>query len=253
MLIFTILMAGIAVLFTIIGIIWLKGGGIKMMSLWNLMSEKKRDKIDQKAFLRFNGMIMITIAFVCAISAVFTSFAFNWGYLPGFLAIILGGLLAVWSSYAKAFRKKDSDEKPLEDDPKKRKKSLVLLGIFVLITMLPMGWLFFEGTRPINSSFSTDSVTFSGFYGITVPFDEIAAIYLLEQSMEEIGSGNRRMAHATPGNLRGRFANGHLLVQNPDIGPTIRISRHTAGPMFISLSTPEATLELFEELYNAAQ
>jgi len=246
-------MAGIAVLFTIIGIIWLKGGGIKMMSLWNLMSEKKRDKIDQKAFLRFNGMIMITVALVCTISAVFTSFAFNWGYLPGFLAILLGAVLAFWSPYAKAFRKRDSDGEPLEDDPTKRKKSLILLGIFVLVTMLPMGWLFFEGTRPINPRITADAVTFSGFYGVTVPFDEIAAIYLLDQSMEEIGSGNRRMAHATPGNLRGRFVNGHLLVQNPDTGPTIRISRHTAGPMFVSLSSPGATRELFEELYDAAR
>ncbi|MCL2854402.1 MAG: DUF3784 domain-containing protein [Defluviitaleaceae bacterium] len=249
MLILTILMAAIAVLFAIIGVIWMRGGGIKIM--W--MSEERQAKIDQKTYLHFNGMVILVTAGICAISALFTHFGFSWGYLPGFFALLVFVGATVWSSISKSFRIKDEDGKALTDKPAKRKKALILIGIFVLVTMLPAGWLFFEGTRPIRANFSDNSLSFAGLYGITVQFSEIAEVHLYQYSMEDIGTGIRRMGHGTPNNLRGRFAAGHLIVQSPDQGPTIRISRRTAGPLYISLSTPEATQNLYENIRGNLQ
>jgi len=243
-----ILQTGIAILFAIIGSIWLRGKGIKMMSLWNAMSDKKKEKIDQKAFLRFNAFVILAAAAVNALSALFVFMGFSWGYLPGILAILLLVVLAVYATFAKTFRIKDEDGEPLTDDPTKRKKTLILIGVFIIVTMLPMGWLFFEGTRPIRADFAPSSVSFSGLYGISVPFDEITEVYLYDKSMNDIGAGIRRMGHGTPSNLRGRFDAGHLLVQNPDEGPTIRISRRTAGPLYISLRTSQATETLYRDI-----
>jgi len=239
-----ILQTGIAVLFAIIGSIWLRGKGFGMFN----MPEKMRNKIDQKPFLRFNALNILVASVINALSAIFIFAGFSWGYLPGVLSIFILAALAIYSILTKSFRLKGEDGEPLADDPAKRKKTLILIGVFVAVTMLPIVWLFFEGTRPIRADFAPSSVSFSGLYGISVPFDEITEVYLYDKSMIDIGAGIRRMGHGTPNNLRGRFDAGHLLVQNPDEGPTIRISRRTAGPLYISLRTPQATEVLYRDM-----
>lgn len=249
--IMAILQAGIAVLFTIIGLIWFKGKGIKMVSFWRVMSDKRKETIDQKAFLRFNACIILIAAGANASSAFFGLLGSSFGYLPGVLSIGILAVLSSYSTFAKRFRLKDDNGEPLDhhQDSKKQKKNLIFIGVLLAIITLPVVWLSLEGIRPIRAEFSPGWVNFSsGLYGIAVPFNEITEVYLYQMSMNDIGTGRRHMGHGTPNNLRGRFDAGHLLVQNPDEGPTIRISRRTAGPLYISLRTPQATDLLYYDI-----
>jgi len=174
-----------------------------------------------------------------------------------FSVALLGMVSAnIYSMRSKKFIKKDAPDDTSASDPKKireRKIKLIAGIVFTLVIAIPVGWLVMEGVRPINVSLSDTELRVRGIYGTAVAIEDILELTLEPYSMAEIGTGGRRMGHATTNNLRGSFGVGQLLITNPDEGPTIRIERRGDNALFISLADAADTIVLYEDIRRAIE
>jgi|GEM_PF-1796153 len=260
MIFLSIVLAVLAVFTGVIGLIWFIGKGGNIMNWYGSMEPAIKATFDEKAFLRFNGKAMLILAGVLAVSTILVYFGHFWTMWVVVFASFVLGAANIFSLKSKHFRLKDSDGKPIEpeksDDPKvaKRKKAqLIVAGVVSALVLIVVGWLMIEGSRDVRVNFEQNSMTIRGLYGETINHSEIHSVELLPQSITEFGTGGRRMGHGTQNNLRGRFGAGQLHIQNPDEGPTIRINRINATPIFISLATTEATVTLYNDIQNVLQ
>lgn len=57
----------LAIVFTILGVVLLKGKGEKLIAVYRLMPKAKKDKIDKKDFCRFNGKVSLAMALCCVL------------------------------------------------------------------------------------------------------------------------------------------------------------------------------------------
>jgi hypothetical protein len=245
------------------GLLWINGKGGGLMNGWNSMDKEKKALYDERAFLRFNGLMMLTAAAVWAVSAFIIYLGHFWGMTISVLAVIPIAAGNIYSLRSNRFRKKDADGKvlkpdPITTDPKKarERKAKVIMGVFfgVVVTGL-VAWLLISGSGPIFVDVASDSLTIRGQYGTTINFSDISDIELVESSMTAIGVGRRTNGMATPSVLRGHFSRGDvrmlLFIQQQQEGPTIRISRINAGPVYISTSDAAETRAIHNNIMQA--
>jgi len=251
---FTAIMAGLSFLLLIIGALWFFGKGGGLMNGYNNMDKERKARYDEKALLRFNGAVMLIVAAVVAVCALLNHMGMSWAFTVGIVSVLVMAAVNVFSLRSKRFIKKDAPEELDKNDPKvvrARKAKLIVSIAAVLVLGLPLGWIMLEGTRPINATVTDSELRVRGLYGLTIGFDEIHTLYLDERAVEEIGTGRRRMGHGTQNNLRGSFANGQMLIQNPSEGPTIHIVRIGDVDVFISMRYADETRDLYQQLRDA--
>ncbi|MCL2753467.1 MAG: DUF3784 domain-containing protein [Defluviitaleaceae bacterium] len=257
MILFTIISASIAVLFAIIGLLWFFGKGANMMNSYNVMDPARKALIDEKAFLRFNGKVTLIVALVIGVCAALYHFGHTWAMTVVFAAVLVMVAVNLVSMRSKRFRKKDESgelieaAKPTEKQARERKMKIIFSVVATVVITIPVLWLVFQGGRDIRVDFQEDAIVIRGLYGETIEHSQISSVELLSESMTEIGTGGRRMGHGTTNNLRGRFGAGQLHIQYPQEGPTIRINRINGTAVFISLPTPEQTIELYNDIIDA--
>jgi hypothetical protein len=249
----------IVLLFLGIGITYVVGKGNKgefLLAGWNTLSAEKRARYNKEALFTFLGWVFIVSAVLTVIfmaGVIFESPFILWTSGVAWLVVLLGGV--IYSNMGKRFRNPLSDDAnnaAVDDDPQEKRRKKVLFFVtfaFTLVTGFVILWFFCEGSRPITVSLDNQTLVIPGvLYGVSVPFDEIQNVGLLDESMRQIGAGRRNAGHGTNNNLRGSFAAGHLLVQNPSEGPTIRIERLNDRPLFISLDDSQATRALYQRI-----
>jgi len=257
MLFFTFLSAGIALLIAILGLLLFFGKGGGLLAGYNTMDPAKKALIDEKAFLRFNGKVMLILAAIIAVSALLNHLGQTWAwmlFIPGVFAIAIAN---IWSMRTKRFRLRDEDgnlieaSKPTEKQARERKIKLIAGIILAVLITIPVLWLVMEGSRDIRVDVGNTSLTIRGFYGETIDFDQISSVELLEEAMANLNPGGRRAGHGTTNNWRGSFGAGQLHIQYPQEGPTIRINRINGTAVFISLAEASQTRGLYNEIQNA--
>ncbi|MCL2350852.1 MAG: hypothetical protein FWC67_05165, partial [Defluviitaleaceae bacterium] len=132
-----------------------------------------------------------------------------------------------------------------------KKIQAIAIVVFGIVPVVGVSIAIMAGTRPINVDINDDNLRVRGMYGITLHFDDILSVELLEESMATLRPGTRRNGIGTSNTLRGHFHAGLLHVQNPAVGPTIRISRPGSGPLFISKNDAQDTRHLYESILNS--
>ncbi|MCL2169037.1 MAG: DUF3784 domain-containing protein [Defluviitaleaceae bacterium] len=250
---FTWILVGLAGLLAVMGGLWFIGRGAWLMNGYNSMDKEKKERIDEKKFLRFNGQVTLVAALMTGVFALLNHFGVTWAFGFGMSGVIVMAGVNIYSMRSKRFLKSDAPELA-PDSPKKakeRKAKLVMAVIATVVLAIPLGWIMIEGTRPIRATVTASELQIRGFYGRTVALDDILEVHLYEQSMLDIGTGGRRAGHSSPNNLRGSFRAGHLIVQGPDEGPTIRIERRGDTTIFISKANASDTRSLYNQLINA--
>jgi hypothetical protein len=253
---YTILLGGISFLFLICGFLWTAGKGGFLMRGWNTKSKEDKERYDERAFLRFNGRLVLAASILGTLAAILVLLGHTWAFSIGLVVLIVPIVAGnFYSLRSKRFLKSDAPEVAVDlDDPKKvreRKTRTIVSIVGIAVIAIPMAWIIFEGMRPIDAGIDGDNFRVRGIYGLTVALDDILEVELDERSMAEIGSGGRRVGHGTATSWRGRFGAGHLLIQNPDEGPTIRIERRGESTIFISLADPALTEDLYYDIIGA--
>ena len=113
----------------------------------------------------------------------------------------------------------------------------VLAGVLVLL---------YYGEKEPVVIFHESQLQIKCMFGQRIDAAGIAGIWLLEESMAEIGAGWRTFGYGGRA-LKGQFTSGLLFVR-PDAAPTVMIERHGAPPVYISFRDSERSEQLYEEL-----
>ena len=247
----------LAFFFVIVGLLFSKGKGGFLLAGWNTMSKEKKAQYDEKALLRFLSNFMFLLAvFWAAAGLLYLMGHYGAGTVLSLVSMVPLLFAVFYVNKSKRFRREDDAPAYDPNDPKelkKRKIRAILMLVILLGTIIPVGWLMWEGQRPVSVNVRADSLVIRGLYGTTLDFDRIADVERLTQPMSFIGAGRRRAGHATSNSWRGNFAEGQMHIQNPNEGPTIRITPIGDRPIFISKSNPNDTEALFIEIYDAWQ
>ena len=127
------------------------------------------------------------------------------------------------------------------------KISLIVAGVISALILAGVGIMFIWGEMEPEVIFQGDSLQIRAMYGITVDFSNISGVYLLSQSMREIGAGRRTNGYNGINVWRGHFTAGLLFVR-PDISPTIRIERIRGSNIYLSFRESWRSLHLYNEL-----
>jgi hypothetical protein len=137
--------------------------------------------------------------------------------------------------------------------PMSRGAKLILFisAIILILSLIGTGILFIVGESEPVVTISGDSVRISAMYGTTVALDHITDVALLDQSMRDIGAGNRTNGY-NGGAWRGHFTAGLLFVR-PNSAPTIRITRRVGADIFLSYRDGARTEAVYNELAAAVR
>jgi hypothetical protein len=135
--------------------------------------------------------------------------------------------------------------------PKTKAGWIATVGFVVIVTVGVAIMLIAGGREPSVTIGTTDdyavTLTISGMYGTTVDIADISWVSLVEQSMNEIGTG-RRTNGFNSSMYRGHFTSGLLFVR-PNASPTLRIDRDSGSTIYISFNDPQKTINLYRDLW----
>ena len=126
------------------------------------------------------------------------------------------------------------------------KKYKILFAIIGLTTVIGGGALVYFGEREPVVIIHDHNIQIRSMYGTSVNFSDIADIFLIDQSMGEIGAGTRTNGYSGWA-WKGHFTAGLLFVQ-PNAAPTIRIERVESKDIYINFRNRARTEFLFREL-----
>jgi len=225
----------------IMGGVLLQGKGAMLIAGYNTMSEKEKANYDTKALCQATGTLIIVVGIALLLMQLGNQLRIGWlTWLSAILLFVLPIGFIIYSNTGNRFLKK-ADAKIAKD----RKFTTYLVVVVTAIPLIFSGILLYQGSRPVQIIFYEENFRIEGMMGRTVSFAEIEHLELLDESMHDIGTGRRRGGFGGIGqSLRGNFDIGILFVQ-ADSAPTIRIDRYQGRPIFISLPTGEATLDLY--------
>lgn len=221
---------------------WLVNNG------WRYLTPEQKATFDQVMLFKFIGFITIVSGLLLTLAAAL--FLLQLAWLPFTLISVGIIMLAAGNMYAiKSSRFRRPGSMPIKFYTM-RKRSSIIAAVLTFVIMLGVGILVFASLRPPNVQINQDSLQVTGLYGVTINFEEITSLTLVEESMRDIGPGMRLNGTSAGGTLRGIFTAGRLFVQNAGEGPTIRITS-PADTVFISLSESASTRRLYEDLTRA--
>jgi len=128
--------------------------------------------------------------------------------------------------------------------------------IITIIVLIAVSAILIYGAKEPEVRVFADSVQIKAMYGLTINFSDITDVSLIENSMREIGDVGIRVNGAdTFGTLQGHFKSDTLgetlLFVRLNSSPTIRIERDNGKNIYLSFSSEEKTLTLFNELNTA--
>jgi hypothetical protein len=142
-----------------------------------------------------------------------------------------------------------ADVKPMS------KKAKLALFIIIGIPLIAAGIMFIYGEVDPIIRVTDSEIRISAMYGLSISFDNIESIELTPQSMRELRAGDpgtRTNGYGGFGTLKGHFHSralgAHMLFVRTGSSPTIRITRLSGGPIFISLRNGDATTAIFDEM-----
>lgn len=97
----------VALLFALLGFVFLRGKGAALIAGYNTASEEERLEIDEKKLCRFMGKLMFVLAgcwAVAALSDVFHTKTLLWVGITLFLVAVIGGV--IYANTGHRFEKK---------------------------------------------------------------------------------------------------------------------------------------------------
>jgi hypothetical protein len=118
--------------------------------------------------------------------------------------------------------------------------------------LIVVGAVLIYGTQEPSVVVFDNSVQIKAMYGLTIAFSDITDISLIENSMCELKVGKRVNGVDVFGTLQGHFKSDTLgetlLFVRLNSSPTIRIERSNGKDVYLSFSSGEITIGLFNEL-----
>jgi len=128
-----------------------------------------------------------------------------------------------------------------------------IVGIIVAVVVLVVVGvaLVYSVSEPEVTVFDS-SVQIKAMYGLTIDFSDITDICLIESSMGGLDVGRRVNGADVFGVLQGHFKSDTLgetlLFVRLNSSPTIRVERGNGKDVYLSFSSGEKTMTLFNEL-----
>jgi len=128
----------------------------------------------------------------------------------------------------------------------------IIITVIVLIAVSAV--LIYGAKEPMVTVFD-NSVQIKAMYGLTIDFSDITDISLIEKSMSDMDVGTRVNGADVFGTLQGHFKSDTLgetlLFVRLNSSPTLRIERDNGKDIYLSFSSGEKTIMLFNELNTA--
>jgi len=128
--------------------------------------------------------------------------------------------------------------------------------IITVIVLIVVGAVLIYSSKEPEVGVFDNSVQIKAMYGLTIDVSDIADVALIEKSMSEIGNVGRRVNGADVfGTLQGNFKSDTLgetlLFIRLNSSPTIRIERNNGKDIYLSFSSSEKTIRIFNEITTA--
>ncbi len=143
----------------------------------------------------------------------------------------------------------------LEQKNKKDVRVVYLVATVMFLTMIGLFlFMVFSGVEEPAVTVADGTITIDVKYGVSFPVSEVAQVTLLQQSMDEIGVGERTNGYGgfdttRLGHFRSDALGDYLLYAKIDASPTIWIDRAgNAEDVYLSFEDSAKTEAVFAEL-----
>jgi hypothetical protein len=240
-----------------------------LISGFNTMSRKKKEKYDEGAVCRAHGKLLLLVCGFLAFMPVALYFEIWW-----LIYVLIGVIVLITVVFTVYFRtgnrfvkagwteNQGADGADAPNPPTyigRRKIIAVIISTVIFLGLVGglVGGLVVYGAKEPEITIEQTSFRISGMYGRTVEFSGVVGIDLTEKSMREIdGNLRRRNGYSGVDVLKGHFTLSSsayvLLFVSAGTAPTIRIRRGSMdNDIFISLSDGATTRELYDNLKTA--
>ncbi|MCL2149518.1 MAG: DUF3784 domain-containing protein [Dehalococcoidia bacterium] len=255
--VFLIIEGIVIVALLIIAIFLLNGKGAFLIAGYNTKNEEEKRKYDERAICRFVGWLLVS---VCVdLTIFFTGIHLNitwllWGGIAFMPVVVVGAV--IYMNTRSRFRV-DSDA--LEPGAyKKTKRTGVMVAVIAAtaIVCIAVGALIVYGASEPAVDVTSSSIRIQGMYGLSIDIADITGVSLIEQSMSDIGVGQRTNGYggfggALKGNFKSDSLGETLLFVRANSSPTIRVERNSGKDVYISFGDGEKTEDLYREITGA--
>lgn len=235
----------------ILGLLIRNGKGLMLIAGYNTMTQTKRDQVDKDLLARTIGNLLLRMAgmTVLLITAIYIGITWVSRVL---VAILLLDLLVSLSILNRNMPQKLTSQS---------KASTVKVSMTIAITVLVaigVGVMFYYGEKEPMVNILDNSVQIKAMYGTDINFANITDIYLIDKSMQDLGTGRRTNGYGGFGEtLKGHFNSEDvgkvLLFVQSKMSPTIWITRDGGKDIYISLRDGARTKLLYQELITAVR
>ena len=242
-------------LFVVLGLFFRQGKGLMLLAGYNTMPKEEREKIDKEKLGKSAGNLILRFALYFALAVPSVYFRLNWAVIA-LVAIFAGDAIITTVTM-----QRDNPGIILRRYSENAKKLFLIGTVLAVMVFIGMGIILFNGTPDPNVIVGGNDVQIKGMYGVTIGFDEIKSITLIEKSMNELGVGERTngfrngfgaFGNSLKGHFRSETLGETLLFVRADSSPTIKIERGDGKEdIYISLRDGEATKALYDKLMAA--
>lgn len=226
------------------------------MHFWSGSTVKPEEISDIPSYNRANGWMWGVYAGITALTGVLSLFSMIVGVIllviicvPG-IAFLVITYKKIYSKYRNTSSTDSSSSARIEKTPKS--VIIAMTSIFVVL-VVTLGFLFFYGEKEPDISISEQRIEIKALYGLSIDYKDIKDIYIIRESMSDIGVGSRVNGYAATGEtLKGHFKSDalgeKLLFVRTETSPVIKIERHNGKDVYISLKDSESTSQLYRDM-----
>lgn len=213
-----------------------------LLSPFSLMSEEKKENVDFKAVGKAGCTILVTAGvagFVLNLIFCATGLA-DIGITASILSVMLGCIILV-----SVIRKYDHNEKS--------GGKYMITAIFLSVLSITIAALLFSWSMPDSIEAGNESLDISGEYAISIKYDSIKSVELLDR-LPEIKARTNGIGMANT--LKGHFILDGIgrcrLYVNLKYRPLVHIETYSSEHIIFNTDSPQGTGGLYDRIVSAA-
>jgi hypothetical protein len=206
-----------------------------------LMPKVEKEKLDRASISVICGNLSIRIAILLALLGGTIYLELMWATFALLAFMLLDPCITLF-----LMARKNREIKFLG------KYAILTVGI-TLVAFVGVGFLFYYGEKGTVVNVSDNTIQIKGMYGLEVEFAEVKGIYLLDESIQDIGVNLRNNGYGgIGGSMKGHFSSKErgkvrLFVQ-ASAKPTILIERFDKENIYLNYKDAEKTRETYYRL-----
>jgi len=219
-----------------------------LISGYRALSASEKAHYDETILCRYIGKMLISYCIGLGIILLGIYAQNIWLFPIGMGLILITAIIgSLFSDNGKRLRKQGPA--PSLQQIQSERYSVLDMGIIGGMLIGFTALIIIIAYRQPRVTITKDVLRIHALYGETIKLSDIENVTLLEQSMKDIGTGNRINAFDAFGTcLRGNFDQGLLFIDILDTAPTILIERTDAKPIYISFQGKYDTDDLYKKI-----